>query len=192
MALLASVQAPSAREALQRLAQATDPTMRCEAVAHLAGSPERMKDELTRLAESPQHELRFAALRAMAFHKVRAAGPLLVRRVQDASFNQLGMDEKRELLGALFALHPPRAESLATEIVQKHGLLVDEALEETRAVCAELLGAHGSTMEALDAVLAATKRRWWNTQPLRDAAGIAAETIAHRLGRRISPSGEVV
>jgi hypothetical protein len=128
----------------------------------------------------------------MAFHQVRAAGPLLVKRVQDPTFNQLPVQERRELLSALFTLNPQRGEQIAIEIVQKHGLLVDEALEQTRALCAELLGQHSKTMEALDAVLQASKRRWWNTQPLRDAALIAAESIAQKLGRRISPTGEVI
>jgi hypothetical protein len=47
-------------------------------------------------------------------------------------------------------------------------------------------------MEALEAVLQACKRRWWNTEPLRHAATTAAEAIAQRLGRRISPAGEVI
>jgi eukaryotic-like serine/threonine-protein kinase len=192
MALLAHIQSPTAQEALRRLASSPNPTIRCEATAFAAGTPEAMSVELGRLAEAPQPEIRFAALRAMAFHQVRAAGPLLVKRIQDPTFNSLVVDEKRELLGAMFALHAPRAEQLAMEIVQKHGLLVDEQLEQTRAVCAELLGERSNSMEALEAVLAATKRRWWNTQPLRDAAQVAAEAIAQRLGRRISPSGEVI
>ena len=95
-------------------------------------------------------------------------------------------------LEACRADDPPGFEQIAVEIVQKHGLLVDESLEQTRALCAELLGQHAKSMEALDAVLQASKRRWWNTQPLRDAALVAAETIAQKLGRRISPAGEVI
>jgi hypothetical protein len=190
--LLAAIQTPGGWEQLRRLAASQNPTLRCESVAYLAQTPDQLRDELGRLAESPQPELRQAALRAMAFHQVRAAGPLLVKRVQDPTFNQLPVEERRELLAALYSLNPQRGEQIAVEIVQKHGLLVDEALEQTRALCAELLGEHSRSMEALDAVLQASKRRWWNTQPLRDAAMVAAEAIAARLGRRISPAGEVI
>ncbi|NUO50932.1 MAG: serine/threonine protein kinase [Polyangiaceae bacterium] len=190
--LLAAIRTQGGFDALRRLAASGNPTLRCESVAYLAQTPEQLKDELGRLAEAPQPELRQAALRTMAFHQVRAAGPLLVKRVQDPTFNQLPVGERRELLTALFALNPQRGEQIAVEIVQKHGLLVDESLEQTRALCAELLGQHAKSMEALDAVLQASKRRWWNTQPLRDAALVAAETIAQKLGRRISPAGEVI
>jgi predicted Ser/Thr protein kinase len=192
MRLLQSMATPGAQEALRRVTASNNPVLRCEAIAHLAQSPDQLKDELSRLVESPQAEMRAAALRTMAYHQVRAAGPLLVKRVQDPSFNQLNRQEKRELLEALFALNPQRAEELSVEIVQKHGLLVDETLEDTRALCAELLGKNARSNEALEAVLAASKRRWWNTQPLRDAAIVAAEAIAGKLGRRISAAGELI
>ena len=190
--LLATSKTQAGFEALRRLATSTNPTMRCEATAFLAQTPDQLKDELSRLADHPQAEVRAAALRTMAFHQVRSAGPLIVKRVQDPTFNQIPVEERRELLTALYALHAARAEQLAVEIVQKHGLLVDDALEQTRALCAELLGQHGQNMTALEAVLAAAKRRWWNTPPLRDAATVAAEAIAARLGRRISPNGELI
>ncbi len=190
--LLAAIRTQGGWEALKKLAASGNATLRCESVAYLAQTPEQLKDELSRLAEAPQPELRQAALRTMAFHQVRAAGPLLVRRVQDPTFNQVPVVERRELLTALFALNPQRAEQIAVEVVQKHGLLVDEALEQTRALCAELLGQHASNMTALEAVLQASKRRWWNTQPLRDAAIVAAETIAAKLGKRISPAGDIL
>ncbi len=190
--LLASIQSPGGWDALKRIAAMPNPTMKCEAIAYLAQSPEQLKDELGKLAEHPSPELRQAALRAMAYHQVRAAGPLLVKRVQDPSFNQMPVGERRELFTALYALNPQRGEQLAMEIVQKHGLLVDEALEETRALCAELLGVHAQHREALEAVLQAAKRRWWNTAPLREAALAAADAIAGRLGLRVSPNGEVV
>jgi hypothetical protein len=190
--LLSILKTQGSYEGLRRLAQSPNPTMRCEAIAFLAQTPEQLRDELVRLTDAPQAELRAAALRAMAFHQVRAAGPLLVKRVQDPTFNQLPIEERRELFTALYSLNGMRAELLAVEIVQKHGLLVDDQLEQTRALCAELLGQHSKDPGALEAVLGAMKRRWWNTQPLRDAATLAAEAIAARLGRRISPSGELI
>jgi hypothetical protein len=46
-------------------------------------------------------------------------------------------------------------------------------------------------MEALQAVIAAGKRRPWNGQALRDRATTAAEAIAARMGRRLDESGDV-
>jgi hypothetical protein len=40
-------------------------------------------------------------------------------------------------------------------------------------------------------VLAATKRRPWNSQGLRDKAQAAAEAIAARLGKRVTESGDI-
>ena len=190
--VLAAANSQAAWDCLRRLAAHQNATVKCEATAYLAQTPEQKREELGRLAESPNPEVRSAALRAMAFHQVRTALPLLVKRVQDPSFNLMAHTEKRELLSALYALNAQKGEQLAMEIVQKHGLLVDDSLEQTRALCAELLGANAKTREALEAVLQAAKRRWWNTQPLREAALAAAETIAARSGFRISAAGEVV
>ena len=107
------------------------------------------------------------------------------------SLQALAPDDQREILSALFSLHPPRAEALAIEIVQKHGLMADEALDRTRLLCAELLGREGRSVEALTAVLSATKRRWWNGPAVRDAASSAANALAARLGKRITESGEL-
>ncbi len=105
----------------------------------------------------------------------------------------MAAEERRELLSALFALHLARAEAISIEILQKHSLLgTDDATEQTRAICAELLGHNSQSQEALDAVLGALKRRWWNSQLLRDAAAPAADAIAGRMGKRISPAGEVI
>ena len=97
------------------------------------------------------------------------------------------------MLAALYSLHPTRAEAVLTEILQKHGLLTtDEPLEQTRVIAAELLGKEARSMDALQSVLAANKRRWWNSQPLRDAAMVAAEAIAGRMGKRVTESGDIL
>ena len=189
--ILAAIKSQSAIDALRRLAGCVNANLRCEAIAHLSQSPEQLRDELTQLCDNPQPEVRSAALRTLAFHQVRSAGPVLVRRVQDPSFHQLALDERRELFNALSSLNASRAEAIAIEIVGKHGLLVDEAVEQTRAICADLLGREARSIEALEAVLTAAKRRFWNSAPLRDAATAAAENIAARLGKRITPGGEV-
>src|SRR5690606_1147402 len=131
---------PGAVEALRRLSGCAIAALRCEAIAYLASTPEQLRDELMQLAEGGMPDLRVAALRTLAHHQIRAAGPLLVRRIQDPAFHQLSLDERRELLAALYTLNPARGETVAIEALGRHGLLVDEATEQTRTLAAELLG----------------------------------------------------
>lgn len=176
--------------ALARLSASADPTMRCEVAASVAQSPEALREKLTQMSEQDEPEMRVAALGALVGHMVQGAVPRLVKRAQESAFHKLPEDERRELLAAIYTLDPERGEPVIVEIVQKHGLFVDEAVEQTRALAAELLGQRARSNEALQAVLAATKRRWWNTQLLRDAATRAAEAIEARMGKRVSAGGE--
>ncbi len=190
--ILAAVKKPGATEALRRLAGCSIPMLRCEAIALLSTSPEQLKDELAPLAETGTPDLRIAALRTLAHHQVKPAGPLLVRRVQDATFHQLGIEERKEILGALYTLHPLRAEQVSLEILEKRGIFsTDEAVEQTRVVAAELLGRESRSMEALQSLLKEARRRWGNSPQLREKASAAAEVMAAKLGRRVTESGEI-
>ena len=192
MRILAGLRKPGATEALRKLAGCHTPMLRCEAIALLSPSPEHLKDELGQLAESPQAELRVAALRTLAFHQCKPAGPLLVRKIQEPSFQKLAIEERREMLQALFHLHPVRAEQLCIELLGKHGVFsTEETMEQTRTLSAEFLGKDTRSMEALQALVGATKRRPWNSQPLRDRSQAAAEAIAAKLGKRLTESGEL-
>ena len=193
MRILAAVKKPGAVEALRKLAGCHNAYLRCEAIALLSPSPEQLKEALEKLSDSPQPELRVAALRTLARYQCKPAGPLLVRKILDPSFQKLAVDERREMLQALFLLHPVRAEQLCIELLAKHGVFsTDEPLEQTRTLSAELLGKETRTMEALQAVVGAGKRRPWNGQALRDRATAAAEAIAARMGVRLSESGDVL
>ncbi|MCC6552256.1 MAG: protein kinase [Polyangiaceae bacterium] len=188
--ILSGLRTPGSAEALQRLSGCAVAALRCEAIACLAAGPEQIRDELMQLAEAGAPDVRVAALRTLAHHQIRAAGPLLVRRVQDPSFHQLTVEERREIMTALHSLNPARGEAIAIEALARRGLLTDDAVEQTRAIAAELLGREARSQDALDAAIAAAKRRPWNSQLLRDAAGAAAEAIAARLGKRLLPSGD--
>ncbi len=187
----AAAKRDEAAAALARVARAKNPALRCEAVALAAKTPDELKDELMKLAEADDPDLRFAALRTLGVYKVRAAGPLLVKRASDATFQAVPPAEQKEIFEAIFTLHPPRMEALAIELVQKHGIMPDEPLDVTRTLCAELLGREARSDEALAAVTEAAKRRWWNGPALRETATRAAAAIAARLGKRMPPAGEV-
>ncbi len=192
MRILAAVKKPGATDALRKLAGSANPYLRCDAIALLSASPEHLKDELGQLAESPQADLRVAALRTLAYHQCKPAGPLLVRKMQDASFQKLSIEERREMIQALYMLHPVRAEAVSIELLAKHGVFsTEDALEQTRALAAEYLGKETRSMEAVQAVIAASKRRPWNSQLLRDKSTAAAEAIAARMGKRLTESGDL-
>ncbi len=193
MKILATVRKPSSIDALRKLSGSANAALRCEALAQLAGSPDQLNNDLAQLAESPQADLRVAAIRTLAYHQVKAAGPLIVRKIQEPTFKALPVDERREMLTALFALHPVRAEALCMELLAKHGVFsTDEPLEQTRIIAAELLGKEARSMEPLQAVLGSGKRRPWNSQELRDRSMTAASAIAGRMGKKVTESGDVV
>jgi hypothetical protein len=97
------------------------------------------------------------------------------------------------MINALFILHPVRGEAICIEILAKHGVFsTEEALEQTRTLAAEILGTQTRSMEALQAVIATSKRRPWNSQTLRDKSSAAAEAIAARMGKRLNESGDLV
>jgi len=188
---LATSKREEAAAALGRVTRTKNPALRCEAVALAAKTPDDLRDELVKLAEGDDPELRSAALRTLGLYKVRAAGPLLVKRAADPAFQSVAPAEQREIFEAIYTLHPPRGEALAIELVQKHGIMPDEPLDATRMICADLLGREAKSEEALAAVTEAAKRRWWNGPALREAATRAAAQIASRLGKRMPPAGEV-
>jgi predicted Ser/Thr protein kinase len=192
LGVLSALGSPGADDALRRLSHAPNVGLRCEALAALLRDPERIKDELFKICETaPEPELRSAALRTLARHQIRQAGPLLVKRVQDNAFHQLAPPERAELLGALWTLHPARAEQICVELVLKHGLLGDEQLDQSRMAAAELLGRESRAVASLEAVCQAARKRWWNTPALREKAQAAAEALAARLGKKVGPGGEL-
>ncbi len=192
--IFAAIRTASATEALRRLAGCANALLRCEATAQLAMTADQLKDDLLALSEAQQPEVRVAALRTLAHHQVKAAGPLLVRKAQEASFVKLTLDERREILSALFVLHPVRGEQVSIELLQKKSRLgTDDALEQTRLLAADLLSREGRSPEALNAAIAASKGGFLsgNSPALRERALAAAHAIAARLGKTLTESGEL-
>jgi hypothetical protein len=178
----------AALEVVGKLTSSPHPALRCEATALMADSHDALKDQLLGMIDGLDVSLRTAAISTMVRHQVRAAGPGLVRVIEDEGFRARPPDAQRDLLNALHELHPARAESVLSGIVKQHGLMKDDVLERTRRLAAELLGEWGETDEALSALQDATARRWWNSAELREAAKRAIIAIsARRLAR---PAGD--
>ena len=70
----------------------------------------------------------------------------------------------------LFALSATRAEAVLAKIVDQHGLMGDDRVDRTRALAAEMLGAHADSDVAMAALTSAQRLRPWNTPVIRDAA----------------------
>jgi serine/threonine protein kinase len=184
MGLLAKTGTQAGVDALQGMLHSSNPVLRCEAMALLAESPDTLKDQLLGMIESLDESVRNAALATMARHQVKAAGPGLVRAIEDESFWTRGAERQRRLFDALFQLHPRRGEEIATTIVKKHGLMKDDDLERTRTMVAELLGKYGETPQALEGLQEATARRWWNSPGLRAVAAKSAHAVNQRMSER--------
>ncbi len=191
LALVTATQNPEALALLKPLLSSSNAALRCEAAALLTPSDEQLAKLLTEWLESSDPKLRMAALTTMRHHHVRAAGPGLVKAI-DAfdTFRKRPAEEQRQVFEALYALNPPRAETMLIQVVDQHGLMSDALLDRTRTIAAELLGKHGDSQAPIEALEGAARRRPWNTPDLRRAAGKAIELLTVRLGR-VSTAKEV-
>lgn len=197
--LLAQLKTPEALAALEAGFASPHVEVRISALAELPdaaageGAPgagaaaDRVRDELQKLLDDPAPPVRREALRLIGKLGVLAAGPTLVRRIVAPSFHDLPATERRQWLETVALLNPARAEKLAIELLEKRQLIPSEAIEQTRELAAHFL-CQARSYEALRAVKEATKPRWWNTPPVRDAAARAAVAIAARLVAPTRPS----
>jgi serine/threonine protein kinase len=172
---------PEAIEALKPMLLSRNAALRCEATALLAQSPEQLGKQLLRLLDSTDPKLREAALITMDRHAVRVAGPGLVQVVETEGFADRPPVDQRHIFKTLYTLHPARAERLLISILDQHGMLADDRLDRVRTIAAEVLADHGDTIEPIEVLENATRRRPWNTQALRSAASHAVDMIRQRL-----------
>ncbi len=184
--LLARANTPASRAALGQLAQHEDVNVRVEARVLVAGSQEQAQGELIALLENPSPFARIAALRVITRYGVRNAWPTVARIIGGKSFNELGNDERRELLRACLALSPERGEPLVLDIAKKGGVLVSENREATRALAAELLGDLSRSRQVAVALSELAQSRWGVSDETKTAAANAAKKIGQRL---VSPGG---
>jgi len=174
---------------LQPLRTSPNTALRCEAIAQLAESKVALTDELMTLFQNDDKAVRWAALDTFVRHRVVSVGPGLVRLVEDGAFKERPLDDQQKVFEALHALHPPRTEALLSSLVSKHGLVANDALEQTRMLAARMLGEWAATEGALKALQGATHRRPWNSAPLREVCDHAARAIQARGQAGPSPTG---
>jgi serine/threonine protein kinase len=180
-------QSGDGRALLEPLLTSKNPWLRCEATAFLAPTPEEAARQLLAFLESPDGPTRSACLTTLRRHEMRAAGPALVRLVEHGSFYQRAPSEQRELFETLYKLSAARAERLLIGILDQHGMLADENLDQVRALAAQVMGSLADSAGVLDSLENAARLRPWNTQNLRQAAQTAIDAIQRRLQHARAP-----
>jgi eukaryotic-like serine/threonine-protein kinase len=183
LAILARLDTDAARRALKKAERNASAELRVEAVAvRAARSAGDLKEELTALSADADPAVRVAALRTMARHKLKEAGPALSQRIQSPIFHRLSAEERRLALDTLHSLSPIRAETVALEIASRNSMITRSSHDETRLVAIELLG-RVSGEPKFAATLEELAKKWTNAEPVRAAAADAARAIRARLAQ---------
>ncbi len=180
MALIARVGSPASKVVLASMGESEDMNVRLEAKVLAAGTPDLANAELVTTLESSSALLRMAALRAMSRHALRGAFPAVARHVKAPNFNELGTDERRELLRTLITLSTDHGEALLLEIVKKGGVFVSQSREGTRVVAAEVLGELSRSMIVNEALREVSQTRWGTSDDTRNAALAASSRVSAR------------
>ena len=187
--LLGRMGTPQARQVLGQLSQQSeDVNVRVEARVLVAPSADLAHKELSALLENASALVRMAALRTSTRYGMRNAWPTVNRIIGAKTFNELGNDERRELLRACVLLSPERGEPVLLELAKKGGVLSSEEREATRAMAAELLGELSRTRATAMALQEIASARWGVSDETRMAAANAAKRIGLRLAQ---PQGSV-
>jgi predicted Ser/Thr protein kinase len=178
--LLGEISTPEAAEALDRACANPHLQVRIEALARMpADKEEHVRSEIEKMLANPAASVRTEALKLIAARELRAAGPALVFRAQAPTFHDMPAEERRQWLKAIVSLNPRRGEALCAGLLAHHTLIQKESVEVTRALAAEILTAMSSD-EALAAAQEGAKKRWWNSQAVREASERALKAITER------------
>ena len=149
----------------------------------IAPSPEHAQQELSALLDNSSALVRMAALRTSTRYGMRNAWPTVSRIIGAKSFNELGADERRELLRACVMLSPERGEPILLDVAKKGGVLTSDEREATRAMAAELLGELSRSRPTAMALQEIANARWGVSDETRMAAANAAKRIGLRLAQ---------
>ncbi len=182
--LLGRMGTPAARQVLGQLAQQSeDVNVRVEARVLVAPSPEHAQKEIGTMLDNSSALVRMAALRTSTRYGMRNAWPSVARIIGAKTFNELGTDERRELLRACVVLSPDRGEPVLLELAKKGGVLTSEEREATRTMAAELLGELSRSRATAMALQELASSRWGVSEETRTAAANAAKRIGLRLAQ---------
>ncbi|MFO0617317.1 MAG: hypothetical protein U0414_32275 [Polyangiaceae bacterium] len=186
--ILSALKTTQAQQAIESAFVNPNLEVKLAGLAHVGDAVgDRAREEIANLLDAPDVDVRLQTLDLVARLGVTPAGPVLVRRIQSDAFHDLSVDERRAWFSALQTLKASRAEAVAIEVLTKRRLLSGEAVEQTRALAAEVLALQ-DTEEALKALDETIKQRWGTSANVRDAAQRAATTIRGRSAARMRTS----
>lgn len=180
--LLASIDTPAARTALQRASKHPSLRIRLAAVTpiiHLAS--EVTASEVEALLRTDEVSIRNAVLELLTTKPAPGIAQRLVTLLRDPLTHGRPLMERQRMFMVLFESAPRDAEQLACEVVQRHGMFSDDQLDASRRLAVELLGTYGASEQALAAARYASRSWWWNTRALRESARKSFEQIERRL-----------
>jgi serine/threonine-protein kinase len=181
LAILGRANTAQARSVLASLTTSDDVNVKIEAKVLASGSPEQAHAELGQLLENHSALVRMASLRCIARYHVRGAWPTIARMVKAPNFNELGFDERRDLLRALILLSPQSGEPIALEIAKKGGVIMSEAREGSRSLAIDVLGELSRSMPVATALQEIAQSRWGTSDETRSAAANASRMISARV-----------
>ena len=188
LSVLSRVHTSAAAAEISRLSSHADEDVRLDAKLLGGNNADRAEDAVIAMMDAPDAATRSAGLRAIARHSLTAAVPTLLRRVRAASFSDLDAGEQRELLRALLRLSPTQGETVALEILRTGGIFQPNAKEQTRLVAIEILGEHGASTAALDAIRELGRTHWGASRATREAAERAARAMDDRAAQSVAMS----
>ncbi len=188
--LLASVQTKDAARAIEHAARNPSLVVRIEGLSQLSSEQDdEVRAQVRKLLEDPVVAARMETLELVAQRGLVAAGPAIVLQIQAPAFHLLTTDERKKWLDCLVALSPRRALAVCVAILKEHQIVPTEAVEATRALAADVL-ADMASKEALEAAVEASKKRWWNTAPVREAAERAVRHITALIASGVEEPGQ--
>jgi serine/threonine protein kinase len=187
--MLARAGTPAARQVITQLGQSEDVNVRVEARVLSAPNADQVQNELSAMLDNQSPFVRMAALRTLTRYGMRNAWPTVARVIGGKGFNELGNDERRELLRAAIVLSPDRGEPLALDLAKKGGVLMSENREYTRTLACELLGELSRSRNVAQSLNELTQGRWGISEETRIAASNAAKRIVQRIEQQAGPQG---
>jgi eukaryotic-like serine/threonine-protein kinase len=177
---LRAIDSATAKMALAGALRSPHLEIRVEGISALPDAPaEQVREQLQRLIEDPDVDMRVQVLQLIIDRHLVPAGPLLMRRIHSDAFGALRAPEQRMLFQAVGSLNQRRADELAINLLDKKQLLEAGASEQTRALAAEFLGSSESR-EALEALQRNAKRKLLGSNVVADAASAAIEVWTRR------------
>ena len=183
---LAGLEDDASRDALIALSRDEGSSMRIVARAALYGDVAN-DDDVSFLLGAPGWGAREVALRTVKDFGVTSLAPVLRERARDPAFHLLGMQERVLTMEAILALELEDGLDVIEGLVRSHGLLRDDAWNETRVLAAGMLAKLGRGASSVEALRSAEAPMWWNPPTLRAEARKAREALEARQAAQEAP-----